>query len=541
MEVEDPALCPRFVGRWVSGVTVGPSPDRVQMRLLAAGQRPVSNVVDASNYVMVELGKPIHTFDAHAVHDGRIIVRRAHPGERLQTLDHIDRELAPETLLIADPTGPIGIAGVMGGATTEVTDATTEVIVESAVFDPVSVRRTAFHYALRSEASLRFEKGQEVRLARIGADRTAQLVASWAGGEVAPGRVDTNPVEPEPATVAFRPARVNRLLGTDISTDEQRDVLQRVGIATEPAPVGVRIPVADAPQPLETVAGEGEALLAVVPTWRRDLHIEADVTEEVARVRGYEVIPGILPHTPMPPYRPSPLEVRDAIRETLAGAGVSEVVTYALVAPDDPVRFGPRDDGDLAGEPEQRSGGGVVTVTNPLSSQHSVLRQSLLGGLLEVVGTNRRHGRDDVAVFEIGKGYGKADGGGTREWWRLGIALAGSALIPSWNQPSRPFDLDDAKGLLELICRRLGFDAPSYEPLPDDPNLHPGRTARACGRRARGQPGRGACRGAPSGAGRGPGPGRPDRRRRAGDRGARGWAPRPGPRSDSAAPPGRRA
>ena len=289
------------------------------------------------------------------------------------------------------------------------------------------------------------------------------------------------------------------------------------------------------------MAGDGEALLAVVPTWRRDLHIEADVTEEVARVRGYEVIPGILPHTPMPPYRPSPLEVRDAIRETLAGAGVSEVVTYALVAPDDPVRFGPRDDGDLAGEPEQRSGGGVVTVTNPLSSQHSVLRQSLLGGLLEVVGTNRRHGRDDVAVFEIGKGYGKADGGGTREWWRLGIALAGSALIPSWNQPSRPFDLDDAKGLLELICRRLGFDAPSYEPLPDDPNLHPGRTARASGRRARGQPRRGACRGAPSGARRGPGPGRPDRRRRAGDRRARGWASRPGPRSDSAAPPGRRA
>jgi len=203
------------------------------------------------------------------------------------------------------------------------------------------------------------------------------------------------------------------------------------------------------------------------------------VTEEVARVRGYEVIPGILPHTPMPSYRPSPLELRDAIRETLAGAGVSEVVTYALVAPDDPVRFGPRDDGDLAGEPEQRSGGGVVIVTNPLSSQHSVLRQSLLGGLLEVVGMNRRHGRDDVAVFEIGKGYGKADGGGTREWWRLGFALAGSALIPSWNQPSRPFDLDDAKGLLELICRRLGFEAPSYEPLPDDPNLHPGRTVRA--------------------------------------------------------------
>ena len=478
VEVEDPELCPRFVGRWVSGVTVGPSPDRIQMRLLAAGQRPLSNVVDASNYVMLELGKPIHTFDAHSVHDGRIIVRRARAGERLETLDHIARELDPETLLIADPTSPIGIAGVMGGTTTEVTDATTEVIVESALFDPVSIRRTAFHYALRSEASLRFEKGQEVRLVRIGADRAAQLVAEWAGGQVAPGRVDTNPAEPEPARVAFRPARVNRLLGTDIPVDEQRGLLERVGVATEPAAAGVRIPVAGAPQPLDASAGDGEALLAVVPTWRRDIHIEADVAEEVARVRGYETIEGILPHTPMPGFRPSPLELRDVVRETLAGAGASEVVTSALVAPGDPLRFGPRDDGELTAEPEQRAGGGIVTVTNPLSSQHSVLRQSLVGSLLEVVGTNRRHGRHDVAVFEVGKGYGTAEGGGTREWWRLGIALAGSAVIPSWNQPARPFDLDDAKGLVELLARRLGYPNATYEPLTEDPNLHPGRSAR---------------------------------------------------------------
>jgi phenylalanyl-tRNA synthetase beta chain len=480
VDVDDTVLCPRFVGRWVSGVTVGPSPDRVQMRLLASGQRPLSNVVDASNYVMLELGKPIHTFDAHAVHDGRIIVRRARAGERLETLDHVARELDPETLVIADPTGPIGIAGVMGGTTTEVTDATTEVIVESAVFDPVSIRRTAFRYALRSEASLRFEKGQEFRLVRIGADRAAQLVAQWAGGQVAPGRVDTNPNEPQPARLAFRPARVNRLLGTDVSVDEQRDLLRRMGFETEPAPAGVRVPVASAPQPLDAEAtADDAALLAVVPTWRHDIHIEADVTEEIARVRGYETIPGILPHTPMPAYRHSPLEVRDAVRQALAGAGVSEVVTPALVAPDDAFRFGPNDDGAPAGEPEQRAGGAIVTVTNPLSSQHSVLRRSLVGSLLEVVGTNRRHGRPDVAVFEIGKGYGKNDeGNGTQEWWRLGIALAGSATIPSWNQPARPFDIDDAKGLVELLARLLGFPSPSYEPLSDDPNLHPGRSVR---------------------------------------------------------------
>ncbi|MGH2473808.1 MAG: YtpR family tRNA-binding protein, partial [Candidatus Limnocylindrales bacterium] len=159
VEVQEPTLCTRFVGRWVGGVTVGPSPERVQMRLIAAGQRPVSNIVDVSNYVMLELGKPIHTFDAAAVRDGRIIVRLADAGERFETLDHVDRELDSDTLMIADPQGYLGIAGVMGGTTSEIGEGTTDVIVESAIFDPVSIRRTAFRYALRSEASLRFEKG----------------------------------------------------------------------------------------------------------------------------------------------------------------------------------------------------------------------------------------------------------------------------------------------------------------------------------------------------------------------------------------------
>ncbi len=478
VEVEDPDLCPRFVGRWVSGVTVGPSPDHVQMRLLAAGQRPVSNVVDASNYVMLELGKPIHTYDAAGVAGRRIVVRRARDGERLETIDHVERVLDPETLLIADAEGPIGIAGVMGSAGSEVGDRTTEVIIESAIFDPVSIRRTAFRYALRSEASLRFEKGQEFALARIGADRTARLVAEWANGTVAPGHVDTNPAEPPRTTVAFRPARVNRLLGTSIAADEQRALLARVGVETEAAPADAEVTVAAAPQPLRIPAGGDEALVAVVPSWRRDLHIEADVAEEVARVRGYERIPDILPHTPMPEFRHSPLEVRDAVRETLAGAGLTEVVTYALVSPEAAELFGPRDDGPLTGPAPERAHGPLVTVTNPLSTQHSVMRQSLVGSLLEVVGTNRRQGRDDVALFEIGKGYARADGGGTHEWWRLGLALTGAAEERGWNRMVRPYDLDDAKGLIELVCRRLGFAMPRYEPLSDDPNLHPGRTAR---------------------------------------------------------------
>jgi phenylalanyl-tRNA synthetase beta chain len=478
VEVSEPELCPRFVGRWASGVTVGPSPDAVQMRLLAAGLRPISNVVDASNYVMVELGKPIHTFDAAAVHDGRIVVRLATAGERLETLDHVVRDLHPETLLIADPAGPLAIAGVMGGATSEVGPGTTEVVIESAIFDPVSIRRTAFRYALRSEASLRFEKGIESRLARLGADRTARLIAEWAGGTIAPGVVDSNPAEPPRMTVSFRPARVNRLLGTTFGTDEQRELLARVGIETAPSAAGTRVVVAAGPRPLEVDAGADEVIDATVPTWRRDLAIEADITEEVIRVRGYELVPPRLPDTPMPPYRHDPLDLRHAVRETFAGAGLTEVVTSALVAPRTVERFPPLDDGALEGEPEQRAVGRAVVVTNPLSSQHSVMRQSLLGSLLEVVSTNLRYGREDVGIFEIGKGYGATDDGATHEWWRLSFALTGGAEPPAWNRPARPYDLDDAKGLIELLCRRLGFASPTYTPVADDPNLHPGRAAR---------------------------------------------------------------
>ena len=481
VDVRDPDLCTRFVGRWVSGVRVGPSPDRVQARLIAAGMRPVSNVVDASNYVMLELGKPIHTFDAAAVardHSGRaaLVVRLAEPGERLETLDHVVRELDPDTLLIADPTGPLAIAGVMGGANSEVGDATTEVIIESAIFDPVSIRRTGQRYALRSEASLRFEKGQEFRLGRLGADRCARLIAEWAGGEVAHGRVDTNPDEPGRLRVPFRPARVNRLIGTDLPADDQRVLLGRVGIETENAHPAEPVAVALEPQPYIVEAVPGEAITALVPTWRRDIVIEADVAEEVARVLGYEEVPSMLPHTVMPAWRPSPLEVRNHVREALAGAGITEVVTHALVAPGDVELFRFREAPASVGGDDQPART-PITVTNPLSRDHSVLRQNLVGSLVSVVSTNLRHGREDVAIFEVGRGYGR-EGNATREWWRLGLALTGAAEPAAWNRRGRDYDLDDAKGLIELLSDLLGFGRPTYRPERAEPVFHPGRTAR---------------------------------------------------------------
>jgi phenylalanyl-tRNA synthetase beta chain len=477
VDVEAPDLCSRFVGRWVSAVQIGPSPDRVQMRLLAAGMRPVNNVVDASNYVMLELGKPIHTFDAAAVADGRIVVRLAHAGERLVTLDHVERALRPDTLVIADATGPIGIAGVMGGAASEISATTTDVVIESAIFDPVSIRRTAFRYALRSEASLRFEKGQEHRLARIGADRTGQLIHEWAGGEVATGRVDTNPAEPGPRRVPFRPARVDRLLGTVLGEQDQRGYLARVGVETEEPTGRVEVPIAVGLSPATMVAPARTAVVALVPTWRRDIEIEADLAEEIARIRGFELVPATLPDTAMPSWRPSPLEVRDAVRKALAGAGLTEVATHALVSARHLEDFNWHVAETPAAGEDARTGA-PIAVTNPLSQDHAHLRQSLVGSLADAVSTNVRRGRPDLSIFEVGKGYGRVDDA-PHEWWRLGLALAGAFEIAAWNRPARAADIDDAKGVIELLAKVLGARRPTYAPLTDEPMLHPGRSARA--------------------------------------------------------------
>ncbi len=447
VQVDDALLCPRFVGRYVDSLKVGPSPLRVQLRLSAAGMRPVSNVVDASNYVMLELGKPIHVFDAAAVQGGHIVVRRAQPGEHIETLDHVERDLTPETLVIADSRGPVGIAGVMGGAGSEVGDRTSAAVVESAIFDPVSIRRTAFHFGLRSEASLRFEKGQESRLARLGADRTAQLLAQWAGGRVAVGVVDTNPVDEQPRRVPFRPARVSRLLGEDIPGEGMKSALARVGIGVE-----------------QDGAGE---LVAIVPPHRRDIAIEADVAEEIIRVRGYEELPPTLPDTPMPPYRPDPRRLVDQLRELLSGRGLTEVLTNGLIGPADHARLG-----YAADDPA------VIRVANPVTIDHSELRCSLLPGMLGVVARNERQRQPDLAIFEVGAVH---EWRAERPWQqtRLGILFAGNMRTPSWYEPARPAGAEDVKAAVAWVLDRLGVPAVEYR-RPGDVVAgveHPGRTA----------------------------------------------------------------
>ena len=439
VEVADKRLCTRFVARYVDGLRIGPSPVKIQLRLSAAGMRPVSNAVDASNYVMLEMGKPIHVFDAASVSGGTIIVRPAHDGEQLETLDHVKRTLSPDTLVIADAGGAIGIAGVMGGAGSEVSDTTTAAIVESAIFDPVSIRRTAFQYALRSEASLRFEKGQEFRLARIGADRTTQLLAEWSGGRPAVGVVDTNATEEEPKRVSFRPARVNRLLGSGYLPEDMTDALAAVEIATE--------------QPVD---GDRDSMVAVVPTHRRDIEIEEDVAEEIARIIGYDMLPPRLPNSVMPHYRQDPRRFEDSVRDALAGRGLSEVVTHGLIDPVDHERLG-----YAADDPA------TIRVSNPVASDHAELRRSLLPGMLEVVARNERQRRTDVTVFEIGAIH-EWTGAEPRESDWLGILLAGK----------RDASVEDAKGLIEALAARFNLGRISYSATSPRAGVeHPGRTA----------------------------------------------------------------
>ena len=466
VEVADRTLCPRFVGRWIDELEVGPSPLAVQLRLLAAGIRPISNVVDASNYVMLELGKPIHTFDAAAVADRRLEVRLARPGERLETLDHVERALTPQTLLIADARGPLAIAGIMGGASSEIAAGTRSVIVESAIFDPVAIRRAAQGYGLRSEASLRFEKGQEHRLARLGADRTAQLIAAWAGGRVARGVIDTDPHEPPLLRLPFRPGRIRKLIGVEIPAAEQRALLARVEGATEPAPADSMVPIAAGGSAVPLGDAAEEALVAIIPGHRRDLAIEADLAEEVARVRGYETLAGRRPDTPMPPYRPDARRLADTIRDLLSGRGLHEVVTFALIGPDDHRRLG-LDPADPA----------TIRVANPVSLEHAQLRRSLLPGLVRVLSLDERQRRPDVALFEIGAVHEFAAGRPQEAAW-LGILLAGEWVSGAWDQPPREADLGDAKGLVAWLAERLGAPPARFSTTETRSGVeHPGRTA----------------------------------------------------------------
>ena len=482
LRVADEALAPHVVLRVVDGVKVAASPDRVQMRLKAAGLRSISNVVDATNYIMLELGKPTHAFDRAKVGD-TVQIRLAKKGESLETLDHEVRSLDATDLVVADERAALALAGVMGGASSEVSTSTTSVIIESAIFAPTSVRRSAQRHSLRSEASHRFERGQERRLAALGADQVAALLTEWAGGVARAGRLVTGAEEVPAATLNFRPSRVRSLLGVALTDDEQIALLGSIGISADAASDTTKIAVT----PKRSLSAEkGSARAVRVPSWRSDLEIEADLAEEVARLYGYERIPTSIPSADLPPHRPSPTLLRDRVRRLLADAGFHEVVTHALVS---------AAQADLWSEPtalvtgplatsEGAAGGASIVLQNPLSADHDRLRRSLLPSLLDRVDANLRYGATSGAIFEVGRGYGITEGLPS-EWTRLAVAVWGDREQGAPSTAATAWNLDELKRLLAQVAHLVG-ERPAYGDSIPSAVLHPGINAAITGERIAG-------------------------------------------------------
>src|SRR6185295_18531711 len=403
VRVEAPDLCPRYTVRVISGVRVGPSPAWMAARLRAAGLRPISNVVDITNYVLWELGHPLHAFDAEGVAERTIVVRRAAAGERFTTLDGQARTLDASMLVIADPTRAIGLAGVMGGQNSEVSERTTRVLLESAYFDPGTTRRTSRALGLRTDAAYRFERGADIEGLVDANDRAAQLMAELAGGEVARGLVDVYPRRRKPVRVRLRMSRVERVLGIAPTRAHARKILSGLGLA---------------------VRDRGPAMLDVdIPSFRRDLGMEDDLAEELMRVWGYDKLPSTLPGGAVVRVARESDRLRQEglVRRTLAGAGLLEAVTLSL---SDPARAG-----TLAPSVEP------VKLLNPLSQDASHLRVHPLEGVLGVVATNLRRQQSDVRVFEIARTYERAPGGDTdtaEPRW-LALAVCGARADLSWH------------------------------------------------------------------------------------------------------------
>ena len=472
VEIDDPELCNRYTGMMIKDVQIGESPKWMQDRLLKAGMRPISNVVDITNYVMLEWGQPLHAFDydllvKRAKKAGgskpTIIVRRAKPGEKMTTLDGVERELDESMLLITDTPGPIAIAGVMGGADTEVHDGTRNVLLEAATFDGINNRRTSQKLKLHSEASQRFTRGVPATLNAIAARRATNLMYNYAGGRIVPGMVDNYPVPQAVRVVYTTESDMHRILGMDIKLPEIAAGLQRLDFVTEPVTAlpAPRSELGNAAFGLHVKSGE-QLLRCVAPWHRLDIQVPADLTEEVARIIGYERIDTTLMDDVLPPQRRNHrLETEEQIRDILVGYGLQETISYSLTTVENHDKFN-------RGKPAAAELNiPFVTLVNPLSVKRNVMRRSMQVSALENLAYNYRY-TQRYAVFEIGRVYWPENGEGMRpqEDSRLCILLTGprrpTSLYPD-PAGAENFDFFDLKGIIDTMVQRLGFAASDIE------------------------------------------------------------------------------
>ncbi len=462
LEIRDPRLNPRFTAGIVKGVTIGPSPFWMQRRLALCGVRAINNIVDISNYVMLEFGQPTHTFDLDAVRIGpsgvrTIITRLAQPGETLTTLDGQVRALQPSDILVCDEVGPLSVAGVMGGADSEVKDTTRNVLLEVASWDNISIRKTARHHNFTSEASYRFSRGVHPALAMVAQRRGLHLLQKYAGGVISKGILDAYPQPARTVTVTLHPARVNQLLGAEIPVEAMVRILRSLEF--------------------EVVENQGtesaaSALTVTAPDHRLDIEGEHDLVEEIARIYGYDRIPETLMQDELPSASGNPeLEFEERVRDLLIGAGLQEIVTYRLTTPEQEARARapgvPADDRPY------------ITLANPINPERTVMRHTLLVGALETLAANLRH-HPRVALFEIGAVYLPGEEGVLpKEQPRLAIIMSGARQEPSWRTPgdgAPALDFYDLKGVVESLLGGLHVGEVAYEAALH-PACYPGRTA----------------------------------------------------------------
>lgn len=443
ISIKDPDLCRRYVGCVLKGVKVKTSPDWMQRRLTEAGLRPINNVVDVTNYVMLEFGQPLHAFDYTLLQGSEIIVRRAAPGEKVTTIDGEDRPLEPDMLVIADANIPVAVAGVMGGAESEIGENTTDIMLESANFKDSSIRRTAKRLGMGTDASYRFERGVDPNVCLDAAMRAAGLMLETGGGEMVGGFVDVYPGKVDPIDVTVRPERTCAILGCDISAEEMVDILNRLNI--------------------ETVLKEGK-LQCQVPTFRTDITREIDLIEEIGIMHGFEKMPMTLPQGASQGKDSPQGTLMRKLRRILMSSGLQETLTHGMVD---------KRLVDLCGEECK-----PVIIRNPLSEELNSMRVSLIPGLLQIIERNQSFGTNDVSVFEIARIYRQTSGGIDE---RLSVcgAMVGSMWGSSWGRPAQALDVDFyvAKGVLENLCSELAVKDVRFE-RANHPLLHPSRTAK---------------------------------------------------------------